>query len=520
MTAMKLINLLKVEWIARCIVFAKSTKVTMLFQLAVLAVLFVGNLQAHKVLDLSDNFEGKINELGVVLVKFYAPWCGHCKNLAPKFEEASDALAAGTLAKVDCTSTGGKETCSKLEITGYPTLKLFRNGKYVEEYRGGRNTRNIIEFVESMAMPAALEIFTVSEFDALLSDKQTLSGIVFGFFENDKVNGLDELKGLADLKYRVRFAYTTNEDIMTKAGYKNKIVFYTAAALRSPKLEQSEIEYSGSYKSNDEIIKFILANRYGLCGVRTPDNINDFSESYLLIAYTDVDLVKKSKNLVYVRNRILKAAQSFTNNQQIKFAISDTDDFMHELKQGGFDPEDTSKINVVLYEQSNQQKYKMESQFSADNIVEFIKDVMDGKIEPTVKSEPIPENPTEDDVHVVVAKTFKSIVMDNDKDVFIEFYAPWCGHCKQLAPILSEVAKELSDESNLLIAKMNAADNEVMSQFEVRGYPTMYFIPKNKKNEPILYDGGRTKEDFIKFFVEHSTEPLTKYKKDDVQKEL
>ena len=54
---------------------------------------------------------------------------------------------------------------------------------------------------------------------------------------------------------------------------------------------------------------------------------------------------------------------------------------------------------------------------------------MDGKIEPSIKSEPIPES-QDGPVKVVVAHNYDDIVLDDSKDVLLEFYAPWCGHCK------------------------------------------------------------------------------------------
>ena len=44
-------------------------------------------------------------------------------------------------------------------------------------------------------------------------------------------------------------------------------------------------------------------------------------------------------------------------------------------------------------------------------------------------------------IQVVVAKNFEEIVNDPDKDVLIEFYAPWCGHCKNLEPKYKELAE-------------------------------------------------------------------------------
>ena len=58
--------------------------------------------------------------------------CGHCKKIKPEFEKAAAVLKANdppvTLAKVDCTE-GGKDTCGRFSVSGYPTVKIFRNGK-------------------------------------------------------------------------------------------------------------------------------------------------------------------------------------------------------------------------------------------------------------------------------------------------------------------------------------------------------------------------------------------------------
>jgi len=57
-------------------------------------------------------------------------------------------------------------------------------------------------------------------------------------------------------------------------------------------------------------------------------------------------------------------------------------------------------------------------------------------------------------VKTVVAANFDKVVKDASKDVLIEFYAPWCGHCKQLEPIYKDLAKKLKSETNLVIAKV------------------------------------------------------------------
>jgi len=79
----------------------------------------------------------------------------------------------------------------------------------------------------------------------------------------------------------------------------------------------------------------------------------------------------------------------------------------------------------------------------------------------------------------------------------IKFYAPWCGHCKTLAPIFEEVATRLKDKVN--VAKVDVTGSrDIGSQFEIKGFPTVKFLSKGK-----VYDfkGRRTVGDLVNFAV-------------------
>lgn len=90
------------------------------------------------------------------------------------------------------------------------------------------------------------------------------------------------------------------------------------------------------------------------------------------------------------------------------------------------------------------------------------------------------------------------MVLNNDKDVLVEFYAPWCGHCKSLAPIYDKLAKKLASNPNIVIAKMDATANEVDS-VSIKGFPTLKFYKNGSKDAPLDYEGDRDEAGFIKY---------------------
>lgn len=130
-------------------------------------------------------------------------------------------------------------------------------------------------------------------------------------------------------------------------------------------------------------------------------------------------------------------------------------------------------------------------------------DFVAGKIEASIKSEPIPEK-QDGPVTVVVAKNYHDIVLDDTKDVLLEFYAPWCGHCKSLAPKYDELAGLFKGHADkVVIAKVDATANDVPD--EIQGFPTIKLFKAGEKDTPIDYSGARTVEDLANFIRDNGS---------------
>jgi len=103
------------------------------------------------------------------------------------------------------------------------------------------------------------------------------------------------------------------------------------------------------------------------------------------------------------------------------------------------------------------------------------------------------------DVVVLNPSNFDSVVLDSSKDVLVEFYAPWCGHCKKLAPIWDKLATVFKNEPNVVIANVDADKyKDLGGRFGVTGFPTLKFFPKGNKAGQ-AYSGARELVDLVKF---------------------
>jgi len=127
---------------------------------------------------------------------------------------------------------------------------------------------------------------------------------------------------------------------------------------------------------------------------------------------------------------------------------------------------------------------------TADDIVSFInsKTGLKGRVGAATPS------------HVVdlTDDSFDKIVFDSKKDILVEFYAPWCGHCKNLAPDYEKLGNAFANEENVVIARIDADQFKAKnSKYGVSGFPTLIWFPKDKNHRN--YEGGRSLTELIDF---------------------
>lgn len=441
-----------------------------------------------------DTFKSFVQENDLVLAEFFAPWCGHCKALAPEYEEAATTLKEKSiaLAKIDCTEEA--ELCRDNGVEGYPTLKVFRGPDNVSPYTGQRKAQAIISYMTKQSLPAVSNVDSSSLEDFKTADKVVL----VGYFAADDKASNKTFGAVADsLRDNYLFGSTNDAALAKAEGVKQPaIVLYKS-------FDEGKNTFEEKFDI-ETISNFAKTSAIPLIGEVGPETYASYMAAGVPLAYIFAETPEEREELA---KELKDVAQK--HKGKVSFATIDAKAFgqhagnlnLEAGKWPAFAIQDTQKNQKFPYDQ--------EQKVNSKNIGKFLDDFVAGKVEPSVKSEPIPDK-QEGPVTVVVAKNYNDIVLDDKKDVLIEFYAPWCGHCKSLAPKYEELANLFSSVSNkVTIAKVDATANDVPD--EIQGFPTIKLYAAGKKDTPIDYSGGRTVEDLAAFIKASGTHQVDAY---------
>jgi len=435
-----------------------------------------------------DNFDQIIQDNKFVLVEFYAPWCGHCKQLAPEYAKAAGELASNEdvkLVKVDATVES--DLAQSFDVGGYPTLKFFKNGdKGGMEYGGGRSADEIVAWINKKSGPPAVEIKGADAAKKAIEDNEV---IVVAF------EAAEAFAQAADSYDDVIFGVLDEAAAGELSVDKGQI-----AILK--KFDDGRADYDGDM-SKDDLLKWIKLEALPLVNEFNEETApkifgGDITQHLLMFSAKSADSFKDD----YAA--FAAAAKDHKGTTLFVLVDCDEEDNGRVLEFFGLKQEDCTAVRLIQMGES-MAKFKPESDnVSADVFNAFIKGVEDGSIKKHLMSEDVPEN-NDEAVFVIVGKNYEETVYAEDKAVLVEFYAPWCGHCKSLEPTYKKLGEHFAGQDDVIIAKSDATANE-FDDVEVQGFPTLKFYPKGAEREVIDYEGGRDLDSMIKFVESGGTE--------------
>ncbi|QRV87587.1 prolyl 4-hydroxylase, beta polypeptide [Ceratobasidium sp. AG-Ba] len=471
---------------------------------AVLGSLVLGAtfVAASDVIDLTaDNFKSSVDAEDLMLVEFFAPWCGHCKALAPEYEEAATTLKSEgniKLAKVDCVEHA--DLCQANGVGGYPTLKVFRNGKD-KEYGGPRKADGIVSYMKKQALPALSVVNSDNHTKFIKDDKVVV--VAYTDAESDAL--VSAIKEAAE-NHRddYLFGATTDPAAIKEAGVTPPaLVVYKTFDEGRVDLPAADVKSA----SAESLVAFVKENAVPLLDEIGGENYPTYAQSGLPLAYLFLDPTDSKKKDALIAE-ITPVAKQFKG--KINFVWIDAVKYAQHAQ--ALNLLETKWPAFVVDDMPQSLKYPLDqsSDPTASSVTTLVSDFLSGKLEPKLKSDPVPEIQDEAS-YTLVGSKFDEVVFDDSKDVFAEFYAPWCGHCKRLKPIWENLAELYKDQKDkLTVLKMDATTNDLPKSagFKISGFPTLKFKPAGSKTF-IDYEGDRSLESLIEFIQTNSKNKIS-----------
>nr|XP_012149212.1 PREDICTED: protein disulfide-isomerase isoform X2 [Megachile rotundata] len=393
------------------------------------------------------------------------------------------------LAKVDATVE--TDLAEKHRIGGYPTLQFYRKGHLID-YGGERKADDIVNWVMQKAGPAVKELPTVEEAKAFIEAKNVA---IVGFFKDAESDGAKVFLDVGNTLDDHAFGISSSQEVFDEYGVEDgKVVLFK-------KFDEGKNEFTEELEFT-KLQNFISVYALPLVvdfNQNTAKKIfNGDIKSHLLVF-----LSKEAGHFDDYVEKIKEPAKKFRD--EVLFVTINADEADHQriLEFFGISKNEVPAMRIIKL-QRDMAKYKPENpEISSENVLEFVTDFIEGKLKRHLLTQDLPEDWDKNPVKVLVGTNFHEVAFDKSKNVLVEFYAPWCGHCQQLAPIYEALGEKYKDNEDIVIAKMDATANE-LEDVSVVSFPTITLY-KKETNDAVDYNGERTLEGLSKFIDSDGT---------------
>jgi len=433
------------------------------------------------------NFNDILAAHEYVLVEFYAPWCGHCKSLAPEYASAAATLKDSNIKLVKVDATIHSQVSERFQVQGYPTLKFFKKG-VDSEYTGGRTAKEIVSWLRKRSGPAATKLETVEAATKIAEESEV---VVIGFFTSETDAEAAAFVQAAELGEDT-YAFTISPDVAAHYG----VTAPKVIALK--KFDEGRNEFTGEFTSA-AIGEFSSSNQLPYVSefsdAVAPKLFGGPVKSHLLLFSSKAD-----PNFATMMDAMRTVSKQ--NQGKILFIHLDTDvpDNQRIVEFFGIAESDLPEVRLINIAEE-MAKFKPESaDITTEVLSAFAADYVSGNLKKHRMSEKLPADWDSKPVKVLTGENFAAVAHDATKHVLVEFYAPWCGHCKQLTPIWDQLAELFLSAPNVVVAKLDSTANEV-DGVNIQSFPTLKLFSAGDNKEPKDYTGNRDLRSLASFLM-------------------
>uniref|UniRef100_A0A914C997 Thioredoxin domain-containing protein n=1 Tax=Acrobeloides nanus TaxID=290746 RepID=A0A914C997_9BILA len=332
------------------------------------------------VLDLNDKFVDVANE-GSWFIKFYAPWCGHCKKLAPVWDQLAHSLTEKNslvrIGKVDCTRFAS--ACTHFKVTGYPTLIFFRNGVQIP-YEGDRQKQALLNFVLKASSPTIGTLDSTAKFSELKKSSEKDPFFVYIDGEDKDQTLFEEYKNVAESLFaETRFFHATS--IMP---FPANVVLRKRPAV----VVFKDNDYYVYEPEKEKLHGWVNSERWPLLPQVTPSTLNSIATStnkLLVLVVLDSIYIHNSSSEVGRFYKLAKDASKLVRqdsdlHSQFQFGWLDGNSIVNSIVMG-----EMSVPNILVFNVSNYEFYlnnDVPSEMTAQSVYTFLQTIADKRVTP------------------------------------------------------------------------------------------------------------------------------------------
>ena len=444
----------------------------------------------------SKNFDNAITTNKFIMVHFYAPWIENRKHFAPEYSQAATKLKMEKsdikLAKIDATTS--PDIVAKYQTGRYPALKLFRSGEPVP-YNGQRTKESILNWLKLKSNPPVTILDSIYKTEIFLNTDDI---VIIGFFAGSSNSGARHFVKAAEHLYHYGYLFGIVDDpnVFTSFHIKDDTIILFKS------FEERRNDYKAKEFNWEDIVQFITS-----CSLPSlikfepklePRIVNSRKGSLYLVCSS------KSNEFASIKSLAEKFAIEYKERIHVVIVAGDDEKNQMFLRLLGVNEE---IFPVMRFgKMSLSIKYMPEtSEINEINMKTFVEKSLAGKAK-RIRwkfSEDIPKDWNKSPVKVLVGKNFEDVISQM-KYSFVMFYVPWCGDCQKISPIWDQLADKFKDRRDIMIAKMDAAVNEVdsMAYDRVARFPSFFLYKKSSSNR-ITFIEPQSLERFLKFLGVH-----------------
>ena len=275
--------------------------------------------------------------------------------------------------------------------------------------------QGIVQWLKKKSGPPAIDVKTLAAFQEL---KESNNVLVLGCFSNqDSAKAkafMDAAKKIDDFEV----AITSVKDVIAEnVAQDETIVLFK-------NFDDPKTEFAGEFNA-EEIKQWVDDNSVPLVWEFSQATAQKIFKGAAKVHY--IYFEENKENFATVKEALKSAAVEYKG--KVAFVVVDASDAPNANVLQFFGVKKDQLPMAAIFEMDSNSKYLREANQAADSkeVLETMKKYFNGEIEKTMKTEEIPEDWDKEPVKVLVGKNFNQVALDKSKDVFVEFYAPWCG---------------------------------------------------------------------------------------------